>query len=341
VCPRCGSEDETDLHTYWTCPANHNIDEGCVQQTQYLSARAVARASELPCLWLRGILPAHLTEVPPQYEPTNDVTAVYVNPYGVHPNNLWGSGTYYGDASGGEHTEFPKLRRVGCGVAVVDDAGFFLYGIRSNLPGPIQTVSRGELFALVLLISHVSDNSDVEFITDNEGVYLKVQAGPNACTTSSNCKLYADLFTMIREKSVKLNIRWMPSHLKDLGDALVLPIGVSMVDVHGNDQADLLAGMSADDFKLANAVTKGHIHYVKLVSKIQRRLATILIHLPSRKHDRVVPSTVKRPEIRTLIESSSHTVILDGSRIYCSSCCSSFWVHDAALRHLAVNAMPR
>jgi hypothetical protein len=106
-----------------------------------------------------------------------------------------------------------------------------------------------------------------------------------------------------------------------------------MVDVHGNDQADLLAGMSADDFKLANAVTKGHIHYVKLVSKIQRRLATILIHLPSRKHDRVVPSTVKRPEIRTLIESSSHTVIIDGSRIYCSSCCNNFWVHDAALRH--------
>ena len=57
-------------------------------------------------------------------------------------------GTIYGDASGAEFSVDPLLRRIGVGLAAVDNDGNILWGLSFNLPGDVQTVPRGELYAI-------------------------------------------------------------------------------------------------------------------------------------------------------------------------------------------------
>ena len=65
----------------------------------------------------------------------------------------------------------------------------------------------------------------------------------------------------------------MPSHR----DEHCLPQGVSEFDRKGNMHADTLAGEAAAAIKLPSAVAVPHIHYYKLVKRIQLRLACILV----------------------------------------------------------------
>ena len=68
------------------------------------------------------------------------------------------SGIYYGDASGGEM----------CALAGCDDAGNVLVSTRFNLPGPVQTVPRAELFVLHYLVQGAAIGSTCIFGTDNK-----------------------------------------------------------------------------------------------------------------------------------------------------------------------------
>ena len=58
------------------------------------------------------------------------------------------SGTYHGDASGGEFTPYPLLRRRSVGLVQVSDEAILIGAHSSTLPGPIQTVPKGELFVI-------------------------------------------------------------------------------------------------------------------------------------------------------------------------------------------------
>ena len=51
--PRRGADVETDAHTFWGCPANNNIEDAYVQDTQQLVSKAIVESAEYPCLWLR------------------------------------------------------------------------------------------------------------------------------------------------------------------------------------------------------------------------------------------------------------------------------------------------
>ena len=99
----CLSRDSA-LHSFWLCPRNADIEDEAVQKTQHLVAAAARRAEELPCLWLRGILPQNLTITDPdnKYVPTEELVFHAVNP----ETSDWNSGVYYGDASGGEFTSY-------------------------------------------------------------------------------------------------------------------------------------------------------------------------------------------------------------------------------------------
>ncbi len=69
ICPRCGQAVESALHCFWTCPCNAQSEDDEVASTQALIPAAIAKAEDLPCLWLRGILPAKLTDCPPPTPP--------------------------------------------------------------------------------------------------------------------------------------------------------------------------------------------------------------------------------------------------------------------------------
>ena len=114
---------ETDLHCYYGCQTKANIEDDAVVDTQNLCSRAIAQQDTFPCLWLRGILPAGHIVVPPEAEPPLDDVVTY-----IHEENVYiASGIFFGDASGGEHTRYPEIRRVGCAFASIDGTGQLMF----------------------------------------------------------------------------------------------------------------------------------------------------------------------------------------------------------------------
>ena len=192
---------------------------------------------------------------------------------------MYTSGVYYGDASGGEYTKYPEIRRVGCAFAKIDDLGSLTFAASFPLPGEIQTVSRGELFSLVEFMKHVEPMSEIEFVTDNKGVKDKFEAGPKSQCRSSNCDLFHELYQITIRKAVRLRVRWMPSHLK-LADER--PADVSQLDIIGDSFADKFAGEAADSFKVSLQVALDCKYYYWLTKAIQKRIIAVIKALPER-----------------------------------------------------------
>ena len=100
------------------------------------------------------------------------------------------SGTYYGDASGGDFSSVPLIRRVGVGLCSISPQGNLLFGVHCNLPGDVQTVPRGEIYALYLLLQLASPMATIDYVTDNEGLYDVYNKGPKFSQTTNNCDLF-------------------------------------------------------------------------------------------------------------------------------------------------------
>ena len=323
VCPRCGNAVETPLHCYWECPANQNIDEPAVQKTQHLIPAAVARATEEPCLWLRGILPVKY--IPNSCEDCpNEYTVTWVDEDNdISQAKSITSGIYYGDASGGENTSYPEIRRVGCAFVKINDEGDLVYGAHFPLPGPIQTVPRGELFVVLELVKHAFDGTDITYYTDNEWVFKTFNRGPKYACQCNNADLFYTLFKSTCDKAIRLVIKWMPSHLEE--GKKVWPPDVSVIDVKGNQHADTLAGTAADRAKVPLQTKTNVVYYYNLVKNIQLRIITIIKNLPERKRKETVLSEKElKPTIDEIVENSKHTLVHENGRYNCTVCNSSF-----------------
>ena len=349
ICQRCGQEPETSLHCYWTCPANCSIDDEAVVKTQALIPAAVSQSQDTPCLWLRGILPQHLVEIDPEWHPTSELHAVYVNPANVPNTDKWGTGVYYGDASGGDYSAYTALRRVGCAVARVSRATQNLeYGAKFNLPGSVQSVGRGEAYALLFLIEHAKALSDIEYVTDNEVVYNTFCAGPVGCARSLNSDLYRQIFNATVEKAIRLQVRWMPSHLDGEGNKTKrkrnregqfvvtmtnLSHRASPFDIAANKIADTLAGEAAKRCNLPMHITSAYLYHYRLTKRIQYRLATILVQLPHRTKAAVEPAhPVNIPPLDDILAETRHVLYRRADKICCAGCSNQFSAKDPNLR---------
>jgi hypothetical protein len=93
----------------------------------------------------------------------------------------------------------------------------------------------------------------------------------------------------------------MPSHLKEDQPR---PSDVSLLDVRGDGHADLLAGEAAAEACIPNSIAVPYVYYVKLVKRIQRSLATVLIYSPSREK---VPKKPKEsiPNLESLYQTTN------------------------------------
>ena len=80
--------------------------------------QAQAEVDTYPAFWLRGILPATLFLADPIPLPIA-VTTVHLFDPDLLSTGWWPSGTYGTDASGGEFSSFPEIRRCGCGIATM------------------------------------------------------------------------------------------------------------------------------------------------------------------------------------------------------------------------------
>ena len=303
LCQRCGQAAESALHCFWQCEANNNICDPAVQDTQALCNKAVEASVDFPCLWLRGLLPAGLIVIPPEASPVNEDHISWVSKEPVHMC----SGLYYGDASGGDFTRYKDIRRVGCAFVVIDEHGVLRFAAHFPLPGAVQTVSRGELYALVMLIRQAQEQSDIELITDNKGVNDKYNAGPKVASLSSNCDLYHELFRLLHDKQIRLKVRWMPSHLKEQDKR---PVDVTLLDIKGNDLADQYAKEAAAKVQVPLQVSSNCVYYYNLVKDIQWRVITIIKNLPIRRKCVTIRTTKElTQDLDSIISQSRHHII--------------------------------
>ena len=119
---------------------------------------AVRQAQELPCLWLRGILPAAKVKVPAQYTPSDNEDPELVAACTL----VWPPGKYGTDGSAGKFSAIPELRRCGCSAVALDinSNGVTVFrGLSCPLPGEVQTVPRAELYAMFVVVRNVSHGS--------------------------------------------------------------------------------------------------------------------------------------------------------------------------------------
>ena len=165
---------------------------------------ATAKSGEEPCLWLRGLLPSHHTEIAPQYHPNPEVKPIITNAESIDQKsqNMM-TIVFYGDASGGLFSSIPRIRRIGCGLIQIDNEGNRIWTHHFNLPGPFQTVPRGELYVLLYLVHRLEPGSKVTYVTDNQKVRDIFVQGKAVALKSTNCDLskkFSNYFTSMTSK---------------------------------------------------------------------------------------------------------------------------------------------
>ncbi len=94
--------------------------------------------------------------------------------------NIFDTGTYYGDASGGQLSSYPTIRRCGVGLVSLFEEQSISMSCNFTLPGAVHTVPRGEIYTLVFFLSRACPGSNLEYITDHKGLYDTFQSGPAA-----------------------------------------------------------------------------------------------------------------------------------------------------------------
>ena len=298
-CDRCGgTEIDTPLHCFWSCPANGTIEAEEVASTQGLVAEAEAHFQDLACLWIRGLIPYSLTKaVLDQWQPSEDLHLVTSSVGGAV--KISDTITVYGDASGGKFTRYAALRRVGVGIVSIDQEGNVIWGQRFNLPGKVQTVARGELYAIVRAAHLAEEYAEIDFVTDNLGNCMKFNAGREKALLSNNGDMFKSLFEEILLKQLDFAVRWMPSHSERKG--IDLPPEVTPLDVKGNDFADKQADLAAEEHVINLNASSVVLNYSSLAQRIQKRNVCIMASLGARKKGEVIKTDKISPNYLLLL----------------------------------------
>ena len=201
------------------------------------------------------------TILPTLPTPPTDITIVNRINDNSNPLPNWGSGTYYGDGSGGEYSSFPLIRRCGVGVCVTDSNGNITGLASSNLPGEIQTVPRAEYFAFYYVMRQASVGAVIVFVTDHKPLFEVFNKGIETAKLCINHDLLVPVFSFIEDKSLQVTMKWMPSHRTED----TLPAGVSLNDLQGNTKADLMAGQAASRFCVGLNIAASVLFYSSLI----------------------------------------------------------------------------
>ncbi|CAK0869829.1 unnamed protein product, partial [Prorocentrum cordatum] len=144
------------------------------RRTPRFSALVASLEDAHAAFWLRGLLPASWTEVS---APPDGDSWIFLQGHragSVAPGEF-GRGSelapliLFGEASGGPEGQVPHLRRVGLAVARIQLLnGMLERAVWGSLSGPVQTVHRGELRALVLAAQ--GSLGPTVFVSDNLAV---------------------------------------------------------------------------------------------------------------------------------------------------------------------------
>jgi hypothetical protein len=260
TCQVCHGVRETPLHRWWDCP---RWDAARPLGAPRLRRKWIAARGEPRCLWECGILPAGSAQEgppPPPAGPTPQEPACDIR---VAPGTC-----IYTDASAIRPKE-TFLRRAACSLWVGHASPL---NAAWALPGPVQTVYRAELYAVVVAAERVAGGCVV--VTDCLGVAQgaqRVLKGETPSAVSRHADLWARLNTVVRGNPGRLrDVRWVPSHQPPDSDR------ITARDREGNDEADKLARRMAERIGPTVAQQEAYDRKVALLRAVQRSQSAVL-----------------------------------------------------------------
>jgi hypothetical protein len=219
--------------------------------------------------------------VRPPFPPPTDLLDLHLfDPHGLSPNPLvWPPGLYGTDGAGGEFSSIPELRRVGCGIARMSEldggggGGFeLIWAANFPLPGAVQTVPRCELFAIMVLLEHVSHG--VVTVCSDSLVNVQIfEKGLLFASATTNGDLWRRIESAISSKHLVFHLHWVQGHLDTVAPVRDFP----EIYVAANLAADIFADKAASRCQLAPSNSSQVLFRTKLVKRIQLRLARIVI----------------------------------------------------------------
>ena len=341
LCKRCGKAPETDYHRIWDCDANRNL-KAC-KKSANLVQKAKFGHKILPCLWLRGIVPATWTtdQIPSPPDTAEPVVEDLGASFGPSGKLITGGNDRLlgcGDGSGGEKSADPRLRRVGWAWVLLKShlaecASDIVYTKTSVLAGRRRTVNRSELAALVDFAA--STEGAATFVTDSSYVMAGVSKIKRSGLKGKRAKhkfnadLWADLTALLTGRD--FSVEKVESHL-DVDDDSKWAGIYPKSWVFGNSWADLFAGGAADDAALPSSIIAS-IEWIDDISQqIRTRIAETLIDAAEKdprpprtptpkKVIAVGTARRKREEARRRnLAATQHTVSSDKQHVTCRVC---------------------
>ena len=239
-CRLCGAPVQSEWHTAWECPAVLKAESmrGCEELVKRANTPKNSHG-----FWLRALSTNIYHNISP---PTmQDCVEVW-------PADWWEPGSFYTDASGGEHNEDPLLRRVG--IAACSLKSMFTAGgafepeveahLMGPLPGPTQTINRGELYAIVQLLKRIlhRPGKTTTVYTDSQYCVGGYMQGAIKQLATFNDDLWEAFFAEVARLNRQVVLIKVKSHLEiqDAANGLIL-----LQDLTGNAIADSLAKKAA------------------------------------------------------------------------------------------------
>ncbi|CAK0891739.1 unnamed protein product, partial [Prorocentrum cordatum] len=324
MCPRCGEEPETWKHRVWECRCNETI-EG-IEKSQHIVARASTEVENQPCLWLRGLLPASWTSVngPPEpgaelIENFGDLQVLSSSAESMADGWLVAAG----DASGGEYSKDPRLRRVSSGWVVFNSVdpteAKVVAGSRGALAGKRHSVNRGELMALKDVIIAAGGSYDKTRYTADSSYVVR---GMDKLRGGRMPRTHVDLWKEVKQGIIgkQVEITKVESHMsaQEALDAEVNPI-----DWLGNALAGDFVDGIAESVQVPRAQARS-AGFAEGVAGLVRDRAYLTLMASMGAEPSQVPSLKIRQEAHVkarwraaLLEGTKHNVTDDVSGKHC------------------------
>ena len=201
----------------------------------------------------------------------------------------------------------------------------FLWGAWAVLPGSKQTVPRAELFAMLLVVRHVVAG-DVTIKSDSLVNCELFGKGKSACLLSVNHDLWAQLWSLIEQKALSVNMFWIKGHATVEN---ILQHDLAPVDVAGNFCADALANSASVVAEVWPHDVANITWYYAIVRRVQARAVAVLSSTVSTRKLTVkcqVPTVARSlPEPSNVGAAilSQHKLCRVGADWHCNLCIQS------------------
>ena len=159
-------------------------------------------------------------------------------------------------------------------MSELDGGGGFelIWAANFPLPGAVQTVPRCELFAIMVLLEHVS-HGVVTVCSDSLVNVQFFKKGLLFASATTNGDLWRRIESAISSKHLVFRLHWVQGHL----DTVALVRDFPGIYVAANLAADVFADKAASRCQLAPSNSSQVLFRTKLVKRIQLRLARIVI----------------------------------------------------------------